>query len=270
MVKMEICSDSEDQQISKLNESSLIAYRIQKVGRDARLGFGKFESNKPSSSDSDAKVFPPTNKEISFRYQQILWFASARLLRNSSRAKHSPSGKFAQQKREERRTSVGRLGRTQWFGEMPTSKQGRVSDHCTERWRIARRPPPTAIFVNQPSRRLDTNRKEHGRGIWKLLPTSGTSKELSPPPPHFRTVLCSCRARIGFGKPRCCRYKVGNERGPLSRQRKRSKRENCVKKEIEHLHSNSSQPSSDHTSRQRTRNDRPHGSGPLRPIAGRL
>jgi hypothetical protein len=72
MVKMEICSDSEDQQISKLNESSLIAYRIQKVGRDARLGFGKFESNKPSSSDSDAKVFPPTNKEISFRYQQIL------------------------------------------------------------------------------------------------------------------------------------------------------------------------------------------------------
>ncbi len=58
-------------------------------------------------------------------------------------------------------------------------------------------------------------------------------------------------------------------RGPLSRQRKSSKRENRDKKEIDHLHNNSSQPSYDHTSRQRTKNDRPHGSRPLRPIASR-
>jgi hypothetical protein len=64
MVKMEICSDSEDQQISKLIESFLIVYRIWKVGRDERLGFRKFKSNKPSSSGG-AKTFPPTSKEVS-------------------------------------------------------------------------------------------------------------------------------------------------------------------------------------------------------------
>jgi hypothetical protein len=66
MVKMEICSDSEDQQISKLIESSLIAYRIRKAGRDERLGFKKFKSNKLSSGGDDgAKTFPPTSKEVS-------------------------------------------------------------------------------------------------------------------------------------------------------------------------------------------------------------
>jgi hypothetical protein len=66
MVKMEICSDSEDQQISKLNESSLIAYKIQKAGRGARLRFGKFKNNKPSSGGGgSAKVFPLASKEVS-------------------------------------------------------------------------------------------------------------------------------------------------------------------------------------------------------------
>jgi len=66
MVKMEICSDSEDQQISKLSESSLIAYRIQKAGRGARLGLKKLKSSKLSSGGGgDAKFFPPASKEIS-------------------------------------------------------------------------------------------------------------------------------------------------------------------------------------------------------------
>jgi hypothetical protein len=66
MVKMEISSDSEDQQISKLSETSLIAYRLWKAGRGVRLGFEKFKSNKPSSKGGgSAKVFPPTSKEVS-------------------------------------------------------------------------------------------------------------------------------------------------------------------------------------------------------------
>jgi len=66
MVKMEICSDSEDQQISKLNESSLIAYRIRKVGRGARLGFGKFKSKKLNfDGNVGAKDFRPANNEAS-------------------------------------------------------------------------------------------------------------------------------------------------------------------------------------------------------------
>jgi hypothetical protein len=48
MGKMEICSDLEDQQISKLNEYSLVALRIRKAGRGARLGFGKFKCRKPN------------------------------------------------------------------------------------------------------------------------------------------------------------------------------------------------------------------------------
>ncbi|CAK9858308.1 unnamed protein product [Sphagnum jensenii] len=66
MVKMEICSDSKDQHISKLNESSLIAYRIRKVGRGARLRLGKFKSNKPNvGGGGDAKFFPLASKEVS-------------------------------------------------------------------------------------------------------------------------------------------------------------------------------------------------------------
>jgi hypothetical protein len=60
MVKMEICSDPEDQQTSKMNEASLLAYKVRKAGRDVRLGFGKF---KPSSID-DAKAFPPKSKKV--------------------------------------------------------------------------------------------------------------------------------------------------------------------------------------------------------------
>jgi len=44
----------------------LIAYKIRKVGRGARLGLGKFKSIKSSSGgDGGAKTFPPTSKEAS-------------------------------------------------------------------------------------------------------------------------------------------------------------------------------------------------------------
>jgi hypothetical protein len=62
MVKMEICSDPEDEQISKLNEASLITYKIRKAGRGMRLRFGKF---KPSFGGG-VKVFLPVSKENSF------------------------------------------------------------------------------------------------------------------------------------------------------------------------------------------------------------
>jgi hypothetical protein len=65
MVKMEICFDSEDRQISKLSKSFLIAYRIRKVGRGVRLGLRKFKSNKPSSGDSgNVKAFFLASKEV--------------------------------------------------------------------------------------------------------------------------------------------------------------------------------------------------------------
>jgi len=61
MVKMEICFDSKDQ-ISKLSDSSLIAYRIRKAGR----GAFRVQRSKPNSGGGGgAQAFPPACKEIS-------------------------------------------------------------------------------------------------------------------------------------------------------------------------------------------------------------
>jgi len=137
MVKMEICSDLEDQQISKLSESSLIAYRIRKVRRDARLGLRKFKSSKPSSRGGDGtKFFLSASKEVSSVTNGSSEPPAQRLLRCSCRAELSPSGKFAQRKRKDHRTNTGKSGCSQRIGEMPISKQGRASDHCSERWRF--------------------------------------------------------------------------------------------------------------------------------------
>jgi hypothetical protein len=63
MVKMEICSDSEDQQIFKLNEYSLIAYKIQKAGHGPHLGFEKFKCKKPNPGGNvGAKDFQQTKR----------------------------------------------------------------------------------------------------------------------------------------------------------------------------------------------------------------
>jgi len=60
MVKMEICSDSKEQ-ISKLSDSSLIAYRIWKAGR----GAFRVRRKKPSfGGGSGAQALPPAGKEI--------------------------------------------------------------------------------------------------------------------------------------------------------------------------------------------------------------
>lgn len=60
MVKMEICSDSEDQ-ISKLSDTSLIAYRIRKAG----CGAFRVWRNKPSfGGGGSAQALPPASKEI--------------------------------------------------------------------------------------------------------------------------------------------------------------------------------------------------------------
>jgi hypothetical protein len=66
MVKMEICSESKDQQISKLNKISLVAYMIWKARRGARLGLSKFKCNKLNlSSGNGARAPSPTSNEIS-------------------------------------------------------------------------------------------------------------------------------------------------------------------------------------------------------------
>jgi hypothetical protein len=61
---MEICSESEDHQISKLNEFSLVAYKIWKARRGAWLGLSKFKGNKlnPSGGSSARTAFPTSNK----------------------------------------------------------------------------------------------------------------------------------------------------------------------------------------------------------------
>jgi hypothetical protein len=62
MVKMNNHSESEDLQISKLNEFFLVADRIRKVGRSVRQGFGKFK-NKPNPSGGGACLSIPTSSE---------------------------------------------------------------------------------------------------------------------------------------------------------------------------------------------------------------
>jgi hypothetical protein len=62
MVKMEICSNPEDRQISKLNEYTLIAYRIRKAGRGV-LRVRRIQTN--PGGGVDAKTFLPANKEVS-------------------------------------------------------------------------------------------------------------------------------------------------------------------------------------------------------------
>ncbi len=60
MVKMEICSNSENQ-ISKLSDSSFIAYRIRKAGRDA---FRVRRKKSSSGGGGGAQALPPARKEI--------------------------------------------------------------------------------------------------------------------------------------------------------------------------------------------------------------
>ncbi|CAK9878714.1 unnamed protein product [Sphagnum jensenii] len=65
MGKMETCSDLDEQQISKLNEYSLLALRIRKVGRGKRLGFGKFKCRKPNlGGNVGAKAHRPESTEV--------------------------------------------------------------------------------------------------------------------------------------------------------------------------------------------------------------
>ncbi|CAK9858613.1 unnamed protein product [Sphagnum jensenii] len=65
MGKMETCSDLDEKHISKLNEYSLVALRIQKAGRGTRLGFGKFKCRKPNlGSNVGAKAHRPESTEV--------------------------------------------------------------------------------------------------------------------------------------------------------------------------------------------------------------
>jgi len=59
MVKMKISSDSEYQQISKLNEFFLIIDKIRKAGCDEQQGISKFRSSKLNPSSGDYAPAPP-------------------------------------------------------------------------------------------------------------------------------------------------------------------------------------------------------------------
>ncbi|CAK9271392.1 unnamed protein product [Sphagnum jensenii] len=66
MVQMKINSESEDLQISRLNEFFLVADRIRKARRDARQGLGKFKCNKSNPSDGGGtRASSLTSNEIS-------------------------------------------------------------------------------------------------------------------------------------------------------------------------------------------------------------
>ncbi len=62
MVKMNIQSEPENLQISKLNEFLLVADRIRKAGHSARRGFNKFKC-KPNPNGDGAQLFAPTSTE---------------------------------------------------------------------------------------------------------------------------------------------------------------------------------------------------------------
>ncbi|CAM6044952.1 unnamed protein product [Sphagnum compactum] len=51
---------------------------------------------------------------------------------------------------------------------MPTSRQSRASGLTKERWRMARRPPPSVLYTDRLSKHHDANHDEHGRGIWQI------------------------------------------------------------------------------------------------------
>jgi hypothetical protein len=63
MVKMNLHSEPEDPHLQRLNEFLLVADRIQKVGRSARKGLGKFK--KPSPNDGGARFSAPTSNKNS-------------------------------------------------------------------------------------------------------------------------------------------------------------------------------------------------------------
>jgi hypothetical protein len=118
MVKMEIYSDPEDQQISKMNEASLLAYKVRKAGHRERLGFGKFKL----SSGSGTKVFPPESKKIAFGTGSFFvpplrcsnealaapnFFPSESLLSNGKKADVEPEDSAATNKLQRRQPPGG-------------------------------------------------------------------------------------------------------------------------------------------------------------------
>jgi len=62
MVKMNIHPESEDLQISKLNEFFLVVDRIRKAGHSARQGFDKFK-NKTNPNGGGARLSVPSSGE---------------------------------------------------------------------------------------------------------------------------------------------------------------------------------------------------------------
>jgi hypothetical protein len=62
MTKMEICSEVEDLQASKLNEFILVVHRVRKVGHGVRLGLNK-NKLRPNRGYGDAQASTSTSSE---------------------------------------------------------------------------------------------------------------------------------------------------------------------------------------------------------------
>ncbi len=158
MVKMKIHSKSKDPQISRLNEFFLVANRIWKAGRGMRQSFGKFKCNNLNPNGGGGAELP------------LRQATKTRLLPTDPliRQCKAPTKLFLRQASPSWEAHSVRKGKTQAKhrpGEMPTPRQGRVSELSKERWRIAQRSPSTVISTDRPLGHFDANHNERGRGV---------------------------------------------------------------------------------------------------------
>ncbi|CAM6062820.1 unnamed protein product [Sphagnum tenellum] len=268
MGKMEICSDLEDQQISKLNEYSLVALRIRKAGRGARLGFGKFKCRKSNlGGNVGAKAHRPESTEPSSATNGS-YEASAHDLRKSLPAPSSPSPESSANLRETNAglvqtdpVALSESGNTQAPGRGVETTSARSSEESREG-------APKTSFAAQAPKGPDAIRQGSRWRAGKLLTSSGTSKD-----PLYSLQFCQffsnrLRERWGLGNSEQRRRKARSKReAPSHRREEELRRKLGSRKGIKHQQKRHTQPSSDYTRKQRTRKERPSRSRTPRPIA---
>jgi hypothetical protein len=125
MTKMEICSESEDLQTSKLNEFILVAHRVKKVGRGVRLGLGKNKLRPNSSGGARASFL--TGSENLLTANGSIDLSALKLNEAPSKPSSPHPGGRDQQGGKDRERKVGELGRSQGQDETPAHRQGYAS-----------------------------------------------------------------------------------------------------------------------------------------------
>ncbi|CAK9208953.1 unnamed protein product [Sphagnum troendelagicum] len=195
MGKMEICSDLEDQQISKLNEYSLVALRIRKAGRGARLGFGKFKCRKSNlGGNVGAKAHRPESTEPSSATNGS-HEASAHDLRKSLPAPSSPSPESSANLRETNAglvqtdpVALSESGNTQAPGRGVETTSARSSEESREG---APQRPPSPLKL----------RKDLTRSVKGAVGEPGSSSLAQVPPKILSTPFSFVNSfQIASGK----------------------------------------------------------------------